>query len=1190
MLCPVWPADAAAVHSTRVFVLHSYSQEYPWTKGQHRGFVAELARDAERTFSVATEHLDTKRVAYTQAYADFMARYLQEKYRGYAPAVIYVTDDNALSFARTRLPDIFPDVPVIFSGVNDYSVRDLLDPGRVTGVFERKAIAPNLELMRRIAPGPQRILVVGDRSETYRAIEREVKAELSNFPDIDAHFISEGRIDALTEALRARPERFVFLTTLGAVTDASGETLDLRDTISAIVTAGDFTIFSMEDVYLYPGVLGGYVTSGPRQGRAAALLAKRYLAGMALEELVPVQASPNEYVIDESELTRERLSLPPELAVRARIVNAVPTFYETHRNAIVVSLYSMAALFVASLLLTLVLVVRKNRQIASTSARLAEIEDSLTRAQRIAGLGNWDLHLPGETLYWSEGIYRLFGIAPNQFEASYEGFLSRVHPDDRQTLRACVRRALEDGAPYDVFHRIVRPDGEVRTVRENGEVIRDAQGRAVRMIGTVLDVTDQRRAEGALRESEARLRSFFVQSPAGMAVFDRTGRWTRINPMLAAMHGLSPEAHVGRRPSELLPPALADTIEADIAHVIATGEPSINREVSGQLPPGSGPLRHWLYSQFPIDAGEDEPVAVGAVVIETTALMQAEIALRESEEKLSTVIEGFPLVLWAIDRDGVFVLSRGAGLKALGLQPDEVVGKSVYEYYADFPEIIGDIRRVLSGEALVSTRWVGELAFEIQYSPLRDEAGKVTGAIGVAADVTERKQSEDQLAFLANFDPVTELPNRYLFHDRLSQAMRSADRSQERVALLFIDLDHFKTVNDSLGHAAGDELLKQVAKRLNSVVRAGDTVSRLGGDEFTIILESVHDDADAARVAQQLLDQGARPYRLLEADIYITPSIGIAVYPLDGESVESLVMNADAAMYRAKEGGRNNFQFFTKDINVRAQRRLELGNRLRTAIEQREFRLWYQPQVEITSGRVIGFEALLRWPASGPDPIPPSAFVPVLEETGLIMDVGQWVMNEACRWAAHLAEGSGESLIISVNLSPRQFMQKTLHRVVAEALERSGLAPSRLELEITESSLVDPQMNLETIERLKQLGIRLTIDDFGTGYSSLSYLKRFPVDRLKIDSSFVRDVAIDLDDAAIVTAIIGLAHNLGLRVIAEGVETREQVEFLRANGCDQIQGFIAARPMPAQDVAAWLQRWRPSIFAATVPGRAAAPR
>jgi hypothetical protein len=214
MLCPVWPADAAAVHSTRVFVLHSYSQEYPWTKGQHRGFVAELARDAERTFSVATEHLDTKRVAYTQAYADFMARYLQEKYRGYAPAVIYVTDDNALSFARTRLPDIFPDVPVIFSGVNDYSVRDLLDPGRVTGVFERKAIAPNLELMRRIAPGPQRILVVGDRSETYRAIEREVKAELSNFPDIDAHFISEGRIDALTEALRARPERFVFLTTL----------------------------------------------------------------------------------------------------------------------------------------------------------------------------------------------------------------------------------------------------------------------------------------------------------------------------------------------------------------------------------------------------------------------------------------------------------------------------------------------------------------------------------------------------------------------------------------------------------------------------------------------------------------------------------------------------------------------------------------------------------------------------------------------------------------------------------------------------------------------------------------------------------------------------------------------------------------------------------------------------------------
>jgi diguanylate cyclase (GGDEF)-like protein/PAS domain S-box-containing protein len=1044
-------APLHAARNTPVFVLHSYSQEYPWTKRQHEGFMRRLDAAAPDSFTVSVEYLDTKRSPYTAGYADFMAGYLARKYAGFRPSAIYVTDDNALTFALSHLPRIFPDVPVFFSGVNDYRVKAQLAPGRVTGVFERKEIAPNLELMRHLAPGTRDILVVGDESETFQAIRREIVSELGRQPEIRAQFLSSGRIESLVEALRNRPERFVFLTTLGAMTDASGRTLTLAETISAIVQAGPFIILSMEDAYLYPGVLGGYVTSGQRQGEAAAEMIVRHIAGTAVADIAPIEASPNEYILDGAELDKARLRLPPDIARRATILNPLPTFYERNLAVIVRTFYALVLLFVLSLSASLYLVIRKNRQIARASRdvaaqakQTAEAKESLVQAQRIARMGNWDWRIKENTLYWSEGIYRLFGVDPAAFAATYEAFLERVHPDDRQALNEAVRRALEEHTPYDLIHRIVLPDGTTRIVHESGEVTWDASGQPERMIGTVMDVTDQTRIEQALRESEAKLR---------------------------------------------------------------------------------------------------------------------------------TVIEGFPVVLWVLDRDGVFTLSRGAGLKLLGLEPDEVVGRSLFEVYRDFPEIIEDTRRALASEDLVSTRWIGKVAFETRYSPLRDSAGAVIGAIGVAADVTERKRSEDRLSLLANYDPVTGLPNRNLFSDRLDHAMRNAERNGTRVALLFLDLDSFKNVNDTLGHAAGDELLKQVAQRLTATVRTADTVSRLGGDEFTIILENLPRDEDAAPVAEKVIEQSSRPYPVMSRDLFISTSIGIALYPADGTSVDTLLMRADAAMYRAKASGRNNFQFYTKEANAGAHERLELGGQLRRALERNEYALHYQPQVDARDGRVVGFEALLRWRSPEQGQVSPGVFIPILEETGLIVEVGEWVLHEACQWASRLSRADDDATLISVNLSARQFAHQDLHRAVENALGASRLQSRRLELEITESSLIDPQMNIESMNRLKQLGARLTIDDFGTGYSSLSYLKRFPIDRLKIDASFVRDVASDPDDAAIATAIIGLAHALGLRVVAEGVETTAQLEFLRGQGCDEIQGYLVARPMAGDAALKWLHDW-----------------
>ena len=1056
-LFTLWTFPAFAAPSVPIFVLHSYSQEYPWTKRQHEGFMRKLDSAQAAMFTASVEYLDTKRVPYTADYANLFARYLAQKYAGFEPKFIYVTDDNAMSFALSHLTAIFPGAPIFFSGVNDYGVKEQFNRDRVTGVFERKEIAPNLELMRHLVPGTREILVVGDESETFQAIGREIAAELELRPEIQAQFLSSNSIERLTQWLRGRSQRFVFLTTLGAMSDATGRLLTLPETIAAIVRAGPFIVVSMEDAYMYPGVLGGYVTSGQKQGEAAAALALRYQAGTPIADLAPVEVSPNEYLIDAAELAKIGLTLPVEVAARATIINPPSTFYERNLGVIVRSLYVFAALFILSLAAFLYLVLRKNRQIARTSTALAaqtqlmaEVQESLTRAQRIARRGNWDWRLKDNALYWSEGIYRLFGIEPAGFDATYEGFLARVHPDDRQAVTDAVRTALEQARAYDVTHRIVLPDGEIRIVRESGEVVRDQAGRPQRMIGTVQDVTEQTRVEQALRESE---------------------------------------------------------------------------------------------------------------------------------QKLRTVIEGFPVVLWAIDRDGTFTLSRGAGLKLLGLEPDQVVGQSLFDVYRDYPDIVNDARRALAGESLVSTRWIGRLAFEVHYSPLRDQSGAVAGAIGVAADVTERKRSEERLSFLANYDPVTTLPNRNLFTDRLAQAMRNAERRGTRLALLFLDLDSFKTVNDTLGHAAGDALLTQVAERLTSVIRTADTVSRLGGDEFTIILENLARDEDAARVAQKIGEQSSRPYQIMSREVFVSTSIGIALYPADGNTVDTLLMSADAAMYRAKASGRNNFQFYTKEANAGARERLELSSELRRALERAEFALHYQPQVTAHDGRVVGFEALLRWHSPVRGDVPPALFIPLLEETGLIVPVGQWVLREACRWASGVAAFGDSAPLISVNLSARQFAHPDLYRTVEAALSGSRLPAQRLELEITESSLIDPQMNVSTMDRLKQIGARLTIDDFGTGYSSLSYLKRFPIDRLKIDASFVRDVASDHDDAAIATAIIGLGRTLELRVVAEGVETPEQLEFLRREGCDEIQGYLVAKPMTGDATIAWLRAWKAGAVA-----------
>jgi len=448
-------------------------------------------------------------------------------------------------------------------------------------------------------------------------------------------------------------------------------------------------------------------------------------------------------------------------------------------------------------------------------------------------------------------------------------------------------------------------------------------------------------------------------------------------------------------------------------------------------------------------------------------------------------------------------------------------------------------------------------------------------SIWIYNDINERKIAEDQVQYLAYHDALTRLPNRLLARDRFDQAIAFADRAKTKLAMLFLDLDHFKTINDSLGHAAGDALLKQVALRLSECVRETDTISRQGGDEFLVLLPDLADAEATAPVLVKMLERLQAPFHTDGNELATSVSIGVALYPEDGRDFETLLKKADTAMYRAKDAGGNIYRFFDEQMNVEAVEHLSLRNGLRRALEQDELVLHYQPQIDLSSGRVVGAEALIRWRHPEFGMMAPGRFIPIAEESRLIIPIGEWVLLEACRQAVAWRKAGLPPLVVAVNLSAVQFTRGDLEQTVISALERSGHDPAGLELELTESILIgNTSAVLATVTRLKSLGVSLSIDDFGTGYSSLSYLKRFAVDKLKIDQSFIRDLASDPEDAAIVLAIIQMAKSLGLKTIAEGVENEAMLQQLRLYQCDEVQGYLFARPMPAEDFVTFVQTRR----------------
>ncbi|MBK8568571.1 MAG: EAL domain-containing protein [Nitrosomonadales bacterium] len=669
-------------------------------------------------------------------------------------------------------------------------------------------------------------------------------------------------------------------------------------------------------------------------------------------------------------------------------------------------------------------------------------------------------------------------------------------------------------------------------------------------------------------QSEQRFRATFEQAAVGIAHVGLDGRWLRVNHKLCLITGCTEEELLTHdRPSITYPDDMSDELDS-MQQLLAGEVPSSTKEIRYVRKDGSLVWVNLTCSLTRTSTGE--PDYFIEVIEDITARKEATEQLRLFARIFDTINEGVVVT----DSSNNIVSVNPAFSAITGYSAAEAIGKNPRMLHSGlmdqsfYDKMWQSIKK--------NGRWQGEITDRrkngesyvewLSISTMKDARGEFSHYIAVVSDISERKAAEERMVYIAQHDFLTNLPNRMMLHDRLAQAIAHAGREQRKVAVMFLDLDRFKGVNDTLGHLVGDKLLKVVAGRISSVARTSDTVSRLGGDEFAVMLPYIENTDDVATIAIKLLASIAGPCVIDGNEIEVTTSIGISVFPEDGNDSESLIAHADAAMYQAKGNGRNNYQFFTHEMNRRTLERMAIKNKLSHALERNELFLLYQPQVDLQSGRIVGVEALIRWNHPVYGHVLPAQFIPIAEENGLIPPMGEWVLREACRQNQEWRKQGLMKITMAVNLSAVQFRQKNLGEIIKAILYESGLAPSGLELEITEGVVMqDAEAAILLLEDMKAMGLKLSVDDFGTGYSSLSYLKRFPIDKFKIDQSFVRDLATDTDDAVIVSTIISMAHSLKLKVIAEGVETAEQLAFLKQQGCDEIQGYYFSQPVSAEE-------------------------
>ncbi len=816
----------------------------------------------------------------------------------------------------------------------------------------------------------------------------------------------------------------------------------------------------------------------------------------------------------------------------------------------------------------------------ATEEKLRVSEERFAFAMAGANDGLWDWNLLTNEVYYSPRWCTMLGYQPDELPATLDTWGQLVHPADKDRTLAHVTAYLNgETERYEAEFRMRHKAGAEVVILARARMVLKHDGQPIRLVGTHVDITERKQTEQALRTALSVQQATLESTADGILVVADNGKWSAYNQKFI---------DIWQIPAEIM--ASGDDQQA-LSHVLsqlADPQAFIDKVLALYAAPEATSFDLIKFKDGRFFERYSTAQKIGEQIVgrvwsfrDVTERHLAELRLRESEEKYRGIFDDSVAAIYVFDNDKRFIDSNQAGLELLGYSRDELLRLRIPDVDADHGAVQPAHRHLLSGGRIVNfehrlVRKDGQIITVLNNSKdLTDDAGEVIGMQSTLLDITERKRAEEQIQQLAYYDYLTGLPNRRLFRDRLVQEIKWADRNHTGLALLYIDLDRFKEINDTLGHDKGDQLLIEATGRIQQHVRKTDSFARLGGDEFIILLPQHEESANIDRVVQSVLQDLSTPFDLGDGDQgHISCSIGIVLYPQDAANVDELLRHADQAMYAAKSKGRNGFSYFTRKMQAEAERKVSLTNDLRQALAAQQLEVYYQPIVEAHSGRIVKAEALLRWHHPTLGMLSPCVFIPLAEESGLIIEIGEWVFMEALRTLLAWRDSTGQLIPMSVNKSPVQFIRAERHPWLEHYLS-STLPENSITVEITESLLLsDSNRVKDELDYFRQQGIEVSIDDFGTGFSALSYLNRFHIDYLKIDRSFVQDITTQASSRALTEAIIIMAHKLGIRTIAEGVETEAQRDILLEMGCDYLQGFLYSRPITASAFQALLTQKR----------------